>query len=288
MQLAICSFSFHRLLAAGKQDVFQYIKDCRKLGCTQLDPWNAHLAQVRQGDSILHAGHNPHDAKITAADQGYLAQVRCAADKAGLPFGCIAVDGAHIYDAAPEARAKNRLVAYRWLDVAELLGAPQVRIDCGGPENLPDDVLAIIVEGYRDIIQRAGDKGIEVLIENHWGPSPTPKNLIRILTAVKGLGLLFDSFNWKQCHQGEGWLTCAKYARATHIKTFEFAKDGEELTQHVGHCIKLLKAAGYKGAWGIESCPTDGDELTGAKNTIKLIRRHVEGAGAKRKTAVKR
>ena len=46
MELAICSYSFHRLLAAGQQDILRYIADCRELGCTQLDPWNGHLAPV--------------------------------------------------------------------------------------------------------------------------------------------------------------------------------------------------------------------------------------------------
>ncbi len=37
MELSLCSYSFHHLLEAGKHDVFQYMSDCRSLGCTQLD-----------------------------------------------------------------------------------------------------------------------------------------------------------------------------------------------------------------------------------------------------------
>ena len=40
IEISICSYSFHRLLAAGKQDIIRYIADCAELGCTQLDPWN--------------------------------------------------------------------------------------------------------------------------------------------------------------------------------------------------------------------------------------------------------
>src|SRR5438445_13668478 len=40
LEIGICSYSFHRLLSAGKQDMFAYIQDCKKLGCTQLDPCN--------------------------------------------------------------------------------------------------------------------------------------------------------------------------------------------------------------------------------------------------------
>jgi hypothetical protein len=76
MDISICSFSFHRLLAAGKQDIFQYIKDCKDLGCTLLDPWNAHLAPLQEGDKVLHAGHNPHDAQLSTADEDYIQQVK--------------------------------------------------------------------------------------------------------------------------------------------------------------------------------------------------------------------
>ena len=53
MKLGICSYSFHRLLAAGRQDIFQFIKDCKRLGCTQLDPWNGHLPALRAADKAL-------------------------------------------------------------------------------------------------------------------------------------------------------------------------------------------------------------------------------------------
>src|ERR1051325_10413697 len=102
MDYGICSFSFHRLLAAGKQDIFRYITDCKELGCTQLDPWNAHLAEIQSGDSVIHAGHNPSESTwLSAVDNDYIASVRAAADTAGLLFGCIAVDGAHIYEEDP-------------------------------------------------------------------------------------------------------------------------------------------------------------------------------------------
>ena len=52
MELSICSYSFHRLLAAGKQDIVRYIADCKELGCTQLDPWNGHLSIDATADDL--------------------------------------------------------------------------------------------------------------------------------------------------------------------------------------------------------------------------------------------
>ena len=228
MDISIGGFSFHRLFGAGEQDFFKYITDCKALGATQLDPWNAQLAPIRNADDVIKAGRDPQHARLTAQDDAYLKQVRAASDAAGLPFGCIAVDGAHIYDADPNVRAANRMLADRWLEVAEILGAKQVRVDAGGPQDMPDDVFAILITEYEDLVARAGRKGIEVLMENHWGPSVIPENVVRIMKAVDGLGLLLDTHNWAPDLREKGWELCAKYARSTHIKTFSFDDNGNE------------------------------------------------------------
>ena len=273
MRISIGGFSFHRLLAEGKQDIFTYITDCKALGATQLDAWNAQLAPIKSADDVAKAGSDPARAALTAQDNVYLERVKRAADDAGLPFGCIAMDGAHIYEDTPEAREANRMLACRWLDVAEMLGAAQVRIDAGGPEELPDDAFAIIVDGYRDLIARGREKGLEILMENHWGPSVIPENVVKIIEAVDGLGLLFDSHNWAPGRQAEAWRQCAKYARSTHFKTFTFDEVGNEPSVDIPACVRILVEAGYDGCWGVESVPADGDEYEAVRKTIALLRR---------------
>jgi sugar phosphate isomerase/epimerase len=278
MEIAICSYSFHRLLAAGKQDVFGYITACKELGCTQLDPWNAHLAPLKQGDDVLQAGANPQRSNelLSPAEEDYLEKVEEAADVSGLPWGTLVVDGAHIYEPTEEARQANRARAYRWLEIAGKLGFEQIRIDAGGPEEMPDDVFSIIVEGYSDLIARAKPIGVQVLIENHWGPSVIPDNVIKLCESVEGLGLLFDTHNWKPELRDEGRRRCAKYAAATHVKTFRWDAQGNETSgSKAEEAIQILLDNGYKGVWGIESVPEDGDEPAGARRTIDLIRRHV-------------
>ena len=255
MEIGICSYSFHRLLKEGKQDIVRYISDCADFGCTQLDPWNRH---------------------ITATEEDDLAKMEEAADVAGLPWGLLAVDGAHIYEPSEEARAKNRAEAYRWLEIAGELGFEQIRIDAGGPEEMPDDVFRIIVDGYNDLIARAKPLGVAVLTENHFGPSRLPKNVVKMCESIEGLGLLYDTDNWRDDLREEGRQSCAKYAAACHIKTFAFDAAGNESSgAKPEEAIGMLLDAGYKGVWGVESVPRDGDEYGAARKTIDLIRRTV-------------
>jgi sugar phosphate isomerase/epimerase len=273
MELSICSYSFHRLLEAGHQDVFKYVSDCHALGCTQLDLWNGHLPSLLDDEARSPSSFTPEYAQLSAGEIEYLAEIKATADNAGLPFGCLAVDGAHIYEPSPEARQAQQIKAQRWLNIAGLLSAQQIRIDSGGPPEMPEYVLEVIVTGYNDMIPRAGEKGIEVVIENHWGASRIPENVVRILEAVPGLGLLFDTGNWPEGMRETGWTRCARYARATHLKTYAFDAEGNETTVDIPRAIRLLQEAGYQGSWGIESVPREGDEVEAAKKSVALVRR---------------
>jgi hypothetical protein len=273
IDISICSYSFHRMLEAGLQDAFQYIDTCRQLGCTRLDPWNGHLVEIRKGDDAIRRD----DAglqELSAEESHYVAELKRAADAARLPFGCIAVDGAHIYETDLQKRRENRLRAYRWIEVAARLGAKQVRIDSGGEEKMTADVLQIIKEGFADVISVAKRKGIEVLVENHWGATKIPENVIQMLEAIPGLGFLWDSHNWKRELREQGRVSCAKYASCTHLKTFRFDALGNEISDEdaVG-ALRILTRSGYRGCWGVESVPEDADEITGAAKTIELIKK---------------
>jgi len=275
MEIGICSYSFHRLLEAGKQDVFKYIVDCKALGATQLDPWNAHLAPVQASAEAWKAEAHPEQVQLSTEEEAYLDRVKEAADDAGLPFGCVAVDGAHMYEPTPEARRANRAYAYKWLEIAGRLGARQLRIDAGGTADMPDDMFQIIVAGYEDLIARARDKGIEIVMENHWGSTRVPENVVKILEGVDGLGLLFDTNNWAEGAKEKGWRMCAEYASACHIKTFSFDEDGNEQSADIPRAMHILMDAGYDGCWGIESVPREIDEYEGVRRTIALIKRVV-------------
>lgn len=270
---SIASWSFHGLLEAGQQDMFRYISDCKDLGCGLLDPWNGHLQPLIAEDQAIKSSANPRQTTFSQAGLDYVTRVKAAGEAAGLPFGCLAVDGAHMYEPTSEARQANRAAAYRWLDVAKQLGAAQVRMDSGGSADMPDAMFEIIVDGFRDVVRHAHDLDIELVMENHWGASHVPVNIVKILDAVEGLGLLFDSNNFAPGTQERGWTLCVPYARAVHIKTFEFDAHGNDPSVDLPRVIRMLVDSGYNGCWGIESCPRDGDEYGAARKTMDLISR---------------
>jgi len=257
MELGICSYSFHRTFDAGAMDVFSYITLCRELGCTQLDPLSQHILPALE-------------------DAGYRKQLQAAASDVGLPFGCIAVDFVDVYEPDPATRHANHIRAYRWLDVLAELGTRQARIEAGNPAEMSDEIFDALVIGYTDLVARGREAGLELLVENHRGALQQPEHVARLLEAVDGLGLLFDTNNWASGKQLMGWEMCAPYARAIHIKTFIFDENGNDPTVDLHQAIHLLQAAGYDDAWGIESTPRQLDEIEGVRRAIALVRRIVD------------
>ena len=256
MDYSVCSYSFHRTFDAGEMDIFDYITWCKEQGFTHLDPWMKHLEPGFE-------------------DEAHVANVKAAAEAVGLPFGCIAVDGAHIYEPTEEARAANRQRAYRWLAIAAQLGASHLRIDAGGREESLDEIMDIVVAGYEDLIGRAHEYGIQIVIENHWGPTKDPNQMYKLLEAVDGLGLLFDTANWPEGTHDEAWVRYAPYAAVTHMKTFSFDENGNEPDWDIPKAIRLLREAGYSGCWGIEGESRGGDEYEIVSKTLALIKREL-------------
>jgi sugar phosphate isomerase/epimerase len=255
-------------------DIFSFFQFCKDFGCSHLDPWNRHMSFVTDEQAAALAAKNPK-AAMEPPNAENIEALRREAAKVGLPFGCIAVDAGHIYDADTAMSKENRRRRLAWIDVAGQLEAQCVRVDAGGPEDMPEPIFHEIVAGYREAIDYARERGVQVLIENHWGPSNHPKNLVKLLEGIDGLGLLFDTNNWARGEQALGWKLCAKHAKATHVKGMYWADDGEELSQHVGHAIELLLETGYQGVWGIESEAREVDDFDGVKLSKALIQKYV-------------
>jgi len=129
----------------------------------------------------------------------------------------------------------------------------------------------------RAVDASTGTLGIQVLFENHFGPTIVPDNCVKLCESVEGLGMLLDTHNFKPTLRDEGRQKCAKYAAATHVKTFNWDAAGNEVTpdEKVEEAIKILLDAGYQGVWGVESVPADAEEHAGARRTVDLIRRLV-------------
>ena len=84
-----------------------------------------------------------------------------------------------------------------------------------------------------------------------------------------------DLLGRKGCVQARVGLETSRVHEVSAVRD----EKGDEPSVDIPAAIATLVESGYKGCWGIESCPKDGDEYEGARKTIALIRRTLQSLG---------
>jgi sugar phosphate isomerase/epimerase len=148
-------------------------------------------------------------------------------------------------------------------------------------ENLPAHV-----RGQEEKIERAAaalgplaaDAGacrIPVGIENHWGISGDPANIVRIIRAVASpwLGSCPDLGNFpRKVDAVAGLRLLAEHAVLLHAKSYRFDSHGRETRIDYPGLLPLFHEAGFAGPVTVEF-EGFGDDLEGCLKTRDLLRR---------------
>ena len=120
-------------------------------------------------------------------------------------------------------------------------------------------VVSRSVPHFRNLCDYGDGKNINVLIENHGGPSSYPDALETLIAAVDHgrFGTLPDFGNfqvspgqWYDRYQGVEELM--PYAKAVSAKSHVFDDAGNETGTDYTRMMKIVLAAGYHGDVGIE------------------------------------
>lgn len=228
MKISIAGYSVHGLLAEGKIDIFGYLEACRyRFGLDTADIWNGLLPTL---------------------DSDFIRKVRHGLDERELTLVNYHADGCHVWEDAPEWRAKNRERAFEHLRVAAALGAKTVRIDTGGKlERMTPEQLTVISDQFREYCEFGQEHGFSVGPETHWGISLIADNMEDIAQTVAhpAYGILLHIGHWELGDPDEGDRRLAPYAVHTHV-------DAKITRTCLFEKIQLLLDAGYTGYWGVE------------------------------------
>ena len=143
--------------------------------------------------------------------------------------------------------------------------------------------LARAVNSLKRIMPAAEEAGIRVGIENHWGISGDPRNIVRIVEEVgsPNLGTCPDLGNFPRGIEPLASLEMlAPRAVILHAKSYGFRPDGEEKTIDYPRCLGIYRRSGFDGPITVEF-EGMGDDLDGCLRTRELVLRHwsTEDAG---------
>lgn len=249
--IALSTWSLHRQFAQGEVDLFEFVK-------------LAHQKYGVKGVEICHRHFSSLEAK-------YLKEMREKIEEEGLRLVNIPVDIGNISQPEEEKREEDLKKLLKWLEVAEKIGSPSLRVNSGeGPD------ISLTIQSYKRLVKEGERRKIKILIENHGGTSGNAENIVRIIEGVNSpyFWALPDFGNFPPGERYQSLKKILPYAWLIHAKTYEFDERGEEVNFDFGLCVKLCKEAKFFGFYSVEY-EGKGEEEEGIKKTIALLKKYI-------------
>ena len=187
-------------------------------------------------------------------DDAYLLRIKRHAFLRGISISGTAV-GNHFALPDGEDLAGQIAEVKRWIDRAEAMGAPHIRVFAGAPKGIdtPGAVKQCIA-ALEDCCHYAGAKGIFLGLENHGGLVAEAAGLLEIVEAVKSpwLGVNLDTGNFHTDDPYADLAKCAPYAVNVQVKVEMRPRGGEKSPADLARLMSILREANYQGFVALE------------------------------------
>ena len=217
--------------------------------------------------------------KDKAQDSAYLKDLKGRAKDHGVTCVLIMIDGEGFLSAEKkEERDKAVENHKRWVDAAAALGCHSIRVNTG-PNYSPTNTTAA-AEACSALAEYGEANRINIICENHGGPSSNPDALLALIKAVgkDRFGTLPDFGNFPKDRQDKYQIDIydaiarmMPHAKGVSAKSYNFDDQGRETTLDYPRILKIVTDAGYHGFVGIEYEGSRLSEPEGIRATKKLL-----------------
>ena len=217
--------------------------------------------------------------KDKSQDSAYLKDLKTRADDNGVACVLIMIDGEGDLSAEDKTQRDKAVENHKaWVDAAASLGCHSIRVNTGG--NYGRDKTEAAAGNCRALAEYAQSNKINVICENHGGPSSNPDALLALIKAVgkPNFGTLPDFGNFPKDKQGKYTIDVydaiarmMPHAKGVSAKSYNFDEQGNETALDFGRILKIVTDAGYNGYIGIEYEGSKLGEPEGIRATKKLM-----------------
>jgi L-ribulose-5-phosphate 3-epimerase len=217
--------------------------------------------------------------KGKAHDSTYLKELKKRATDNGVTCVLIMIDGEGDLSSADKSERTKAVENHKaWVDAAEELGCHSIRINTGS--NYSPTNLETISDGCSKLAEYGTSKKINIIVENHGGPSSDPDSLIAVMKKVNSprFGTLPDFGNFPKDKQGrytidvyDAIARMMPYAKGVSAKSYDFSSDGTESHLDFARILKIVTDSGYHGYIGVEYEGSKLSEPDGIVATKKLL-----------------
>lgn len=238
-KVSLNAYSFNAPLMNGSMTIDDMLEYCAEKGFLAVD---------------ITAYYFPGYPQVPADD--FLYQVKRKAFSLGLEISGTGVRNDFTEADAAKRRESVTLVK-NWIDAAEKIGAPVIRIFSGNLNpagNSREQILEWMLKDIRECVAYGKAHGVVVAIQNHHDFIKTADDAIQILKAINSewFGLILDIGSYRA---GDPYKEIAKtieYAVNWQIKEKVFV-DGKETDVDLDKLIGMIKSSNYKGYLPLET-----------------------------------
>lgn len=221
---------------------------------------------------------------LASTDKSYLDELAKNTAASGVKILLIMVDGQGAIGADSD-RARERAVENhkQYIDYAADFGCHSIRMNWqGAPKDaekdaaILDEFIALSAPGFQQLCEYGDTKNINVLLENHWGPSSYPDALEKLVKAIghPRFGTLPDFGNFPEdVDKYDAIDRMMPFAKAVSAKCYDFDPDtGEDTKIDYERMISIVcDKHGYTGFIGIEYEGSELPEPEGIQACKKLL-----------------
>jgi sugar phosphate isomerase/epimerase len=186
----------------------------------------------------------------------FLRELKRQTFRLGLDISGTAVGNDFCHPPGQEREKQIGLVKH-WIERAEILGAPVIRIFSGQtkPNQTEAEARRLAVEAMEECCQYAGEHGVFLALENHGGLTATADGLLGLVAAVRSpwFAVNLDTGNFHSADPYADLARIAPYAVNVQVKVSMHPAGGKRERADFKRLAALLRDAGYRGYVVLES-----------------------------------
>jgi sugar phosphate isomerase/epimerase len=153
----------------------------------------------------------------------------------------------------PPGEKRDQQIAHlkHWIDNAEILGAPVIRVFAGhvNKETTAEQSHKLMVEGLEECCDYAGQHGVHLALENHGGPTATAEGLLALVHDVKSpwFGVNLDTGNFHTDDVYGDLAKVAAYAVNVQVKVVMSGPEKRKEPADFKRIAGILRDVNYRG-----------------------------------------
>jgi sugar phosphate isomerase/epimerase len=255
-KFSLAAYSYRDLLQgkAKKLTIDDFIDDCAKFNLDGTELTSYYLPQ-----------NGPPEV---------FRELKAAAFRRGLGVSGTAVGNDFCYPPG-EARDKQVASVKRWIEYADMMDAPVIRIFSGSakPGQKIEEANQLAVDAIEECCEHAGKYGVFLALENHGGLTDDADNMLKLVRAVKSswFGVNVDTGNFHTADPYGDLAKIAPYALNVQVKVRIQPAGKPAEKADFKRLAQIMRSAGYRGYIVLEF-EEKGDPRTECPKYIEQIR----------------